>query len=72
MFKCPICGSNSRVIQSRWTKDSAIRIRSCNKCFKSFYTEEILVHDDVGIKQLRVYYDRINKRRKEKQGGTKT
>lgn len=39
-MKCPICGSNTLVTDSRYYRHAVYRIRRCKECRNPVYTEE--------------------------------
>lgn len=42
-MKCPICGEQSKVMESRDSGKTIIRRRKCKACSQIFYTEEVAI-----------------------------
>lgn len=42
---CPICGSDTRVIDTRKTMESVVRQRKCKSCGHGFHTVELESQD---------------------------
>lgn len=65
-MECPNCGDiNTNVKYSKKVEMNVFRTRYCNKCGKTFYTEEISIDDK---ETARAYMSAI-KREQRKKGG---
>lgn len=55
-MKCPVCGQNTEVVESRSRDLTTIRRRRCRKCDKLFYTnEEPMDYHEGSAKMLDIY-----------------
>ena len=63
-MECPNCGDrNTTVKDSRKVEMNVFRIRHCNKCGNTFYTEEISIDDK---ETVRAYISAIKKEQRSK------
>ena len=60
--KCPICGSNSKTIDSRLSENRIRRRKQCNKCGVRFTTYEITEIEIDKIKKMEKAIHLYNRR----------
>lgn len=60
---CPLCDSNTRVIDSHKIIDHVVRVRKCEKCDYRFYTEEVEIKDEIAKREI---YDNHNEYRRKR------
>lgn len=71
MIKCPVCGTTTKVIDSRLCENIPVRTRWCLNCLNSFYTEEIMLDEADAVKKLHNYRSELYKSIREKSNGYK-
>lgn len=54
-MKCPECGGNVKVDETRSSDFENIRRRICRKCGNVFYTSEIEINKSTGASLIREY-----------------
>ena len=63
-MECPNCGDrNTTVKDSRKVEMNVFRVRHCNKCGNTFYTEEISIDDE---ETVRAYMSAIKQEQRKK------
>lgn len=55
-MKCPLCGEQSKVMESREWHGTMLRRRKCKACGQLFYTEEVEIEYVEGCNRINEIY----------------